>query len=98
MKHLLVGSAFAVVCIWLGAGDRLPLVKTLSQRRHAAVDLATTAKFRDGEGSMGLLVPDLSADDAQVKRLLSQMTLEEKIGQMTQAEQDQIQDPADIEN
>lgn len=39
----------------------------------------------------------LSSYDAQVKQLLSQMTLEEKIGQMTQPEQDQLKDFADIE-
>src|SRR5215471_4135714 len=40
----------------------------------------------------------LSSFDAQVKPLLAKMTLEEKIGQMTQAEQNELKDPADIEN
>ena len=40
----------------------------------------------------------LSSYDAQVKPLLAKMTLDEKIGQMTQAEQDALKDPADIEN
>ena len=40
----------------------------------------------------------LSSFDPQVKELLAQMTLEEKIGQMTQADQEYIKDPADIEN
>src|SRR6185369_13300800 len=40
----------------------------------------------------------LSAYDPQAKALLAQMTLEEKIGQMTQPEQDQLKDPADVEN
>jgi beta-glucosidase len=39
----------------------------------------------------------LSSYDIQVKQLLSQMTLDEKIGQMTQAEQDAIKDLNDIE-
>jgi beta-glucosidase len=39
----------------------------------------------------------LSDYDAKVNALLAQMTLEEKIGQMTQAEQDALKDPADIE-
>ena len=36
--------------------------------------------------------------DPQVKALLAKMTLDEKIGQMTQAEQNALKDPADIEN
>src|ERR1041385_2167718 len=39
----------------------------------------------------------LSSYDAQVKPLLAQMTLEEKIGQMTQPEQNELKDPADVE-
>jgi len=39
----------------------------------------------------------LSSFDPQVKPLLSRMTLEEKIGQMTQPEQDALKDPADLE-
>ena len=39
----------------------------------------------------------LSSYDAQVKELLSKMTLEEKIGQMIQADQEHLQNPADIE-
>jgi len=40
----------------------------------------------------------LSSFDPQVKPLLARMTLEEKIGQMTQPEQDALKDPADLEN
>ncbi len=40
----------------------------------------------------------LSSFDPQIKALLAQMTLEEKIGQMTQPDQEQIKDLADIEN
>lgn len=40
----------------------------------------------------------LSSYDSQVKELLSKMTLEEKIGQMTQAEHGGLKDKADVEN
>jgi beta-glucosidase len=40
----------------------------------------------------------LSSYDPQVKALLAQMTLDEKIGQMTQPEQNELKDLADIEN
>src|ERR1017187_3149552 len=40
----------------------------------------------------------LSSYDAQIKPLLASMTLEEKVGQMTQPDQDFIKDLSDIEN
>src|SRR5580658_928656 len=40
----------------------------------------------------------LSSFDSQVKPLLARMTLDEKIGQMTQPDQDYIKDLSDIEN
>jgi len=40
----------------------------------------------------------LSSFDAQVKPLVARMTLEEKIGQMTQPDQERIKDLSDIEN
>jgi beta-glucosidase len=40
----------------------------------------------------------LSSYDDQVKRVLAQMTLDEKIGQMTQPEQSELKEPADIEH
>jgi beta-glucosidase len=40
----------------------------------------------------------LSSYDAQIKPILAKMTLEEKIGQMTQPEQSALKDQADIEN
>ncbi len=40
----------------------------------------------------------LSSFDPQVKALLARMTLDEKIGQMTQPEQSALEDQADIEN
>lgn len=39
----------------------------------------------------------LSSFDPQVQELLAKMTLDEKIGQMTQAEQDALRDPNDIQ-
>jgi beta-glucosidase len=39
----------------------------------------------------------LTSNDAQARALLAQMTLDEKIGQMTQAEQHQLKDEADIQ-
>jgi len=41
--------------------------------------------------------PKLSSYDAQAKALLGTMTLDEKIGQMVQAEQDKITDDKDVE-
>src|ERR1044072_6821349 len=38
-----------------------------------------------------------SAYDAQARELLGQMTLEEKVGQMTQAEQDALKEPSDVQ-
>jgi beta-glucosidase len=40
----------------------------------------------------------LASFDPQAKALVAKMTLEEKVGQMTQAEQDALKDPADLEN
>ncbi|WP_321473759.1 glycoside hydrolase family 3 N-terminal domain-containing protein [uncultured Paludibaculum sp.] len=40
----------------------------------------------------------LSSYDPQVKELLARMTLDEKIGQMTQPDQEALKDEADIEN
>ena len=40
----------------------------------------------------------LSSFDRQVKPMVARMTLDEKIGQMTQPEQDGLKDPADLEN
>jgi beta-glucosidase len=39
----------------------------------------------------------LKSYDAQARELLAQMTLEEKIGQMTQAEQDALKEPSDVQ-
>jgi hypothetical protein len=54
--------------------------------------------------SAGILEPQrrsransLKANDAKVRALLSQMTLEEKVGQMIQANQASLKDPSDVE-
>src|ERR1039458_4856712 len=39
----------------------------------------------------------LSSFDSQVKELLARMTLDEKIGQMTQADKEYVKDPTDVE-
>jgi beta-glucosidase len=62
---------------------------------HCAVDgfalASTTAKGKSPAPKR------LSSFDGRVRELLSRMTLEEKIGQMTQAEQEALKDPAEIE-
>src|SRR5262249_17474532 len=50
-----------------------------------------------GAASLGKTSTALSSFDNQANALLSKMTLEEKIGQMTQAEQDALKDITDIE-
>ncbi len=73
--------------------------------RHATTGLM---RIRIAFGLAGLLLcvlaisappapKPLSSYDGQVKKLLAQMTLEEKIGQMTQPEQSALKDPADVE-
>ena len=39
----------------------------------------------------------LKAFDAQVAPIVAKMTLDEKVGQMTQPEQNALKDPADVE-
>src|SRR5580658_2283627 len=51
---------------------------------------------RQSTFAAGLAKP-LSSFDPQAKALLAQMTLEEKIGQMTQPDQESIKDLSDIE-
>ncbi|HEX8149545.1 MAG TPA: glycoside hydrolase family 3 N-terminal domain-containing protein [Pyrinomonadaceae bacterium] len=49
-----------------------------------------------GQGGRGGPRP-LTSYDAQARELLNQMTLEEKVGQMTQAEQDALKEPSDVQ-
>ena len=48
-------------------------------------------------GAAGAVPPKLSAHDVRVNALLARMTLDEKIGQMTQPDQEFLKDEADIE-
>jgi beta-glucosidase len=74
----------------LGISDSIINVKTLfrwiafSGALACAVFMAAQAPKR------------FSSYDAQVKPILAQMTLDEKIGQMTQPDQEGIADPADV--
>ena len=53
---------------------------------------------RGGGGGRGGRGPRaLSSYDPQARELLGQMTLEEKVGQMTQAEQDALKEPSDVQ-
>src|ERR1044071_5273188 len=45
-----------------------------------------------------LRAKSLPANDAKVRELLSRMTLEEKVGQMVQANSGSLKDPSDVEN
>jgi beta-glucosidase len=51
----------------------------------------------DAAQSGAMSIKPLSSYDGKVREILSRMTLEEKIGQMTQAEQDALHDRGDIE-
>jgi len=59
----------------------------------AALFLAAAASLAGAPGPK----KRLSSHDAEAKALLARMTLEEKVGQMVQAEQDQVGDGTDIE-
>lgn len=62
---------------------------------HAAVEGLASASVNAKRNSP---VPKrLSSFDGRVRELLARMTLQEKIGQMTQAEQEALKDPAEIE-
>ena len=53
---------------------------------------------RGGGGQRGGRGPRaLASYDPQARELLGQMTLEEKVGQMTQAEQDALKEPSDVQ-
>lgn len=62
-----------------------------------AVGLTLPALVNASQASAAAAVKPLSSYDRQAQELLSRMTLEEKIGQMTQAEQDALKDRDDIE-
>lgn len=71
-------------------------------RTWSAVLAVCAALFIIGTASSGRTAPPpaktrFSSYDAKAKQLLAKMTLEEKVGQMTQAEQDKLTDEKDME-
>ena len=80
--------------------DRRDFIKSAAAAGAAALvapPLGEAAQRRRGRRGAGRGPGRLSAYDPQVRELLSRMTLEEKIGQMTQAEQDALKEPADVQ-
>jgi beta-glucosidase len=74
-----------------------PIISTNGEIIHSATAISNNQK-KDQTTTVGDLdsdLPDLSIDE-KVNRLISQMSLEEKIGQMTQVEKNSIK-PGDIE-
>ncbi len=69
--------------------------------KSAALGVASTAAsaaLNAAEAAREPRPPNLKSHDPQVRALMSQLTLEEKVGQMVQAEQSGLKDVADIEN
>ncbi len=60
-----------------------------------AGSMVASARMREPQKRRGL--SSLKANDAKVHSLLSQMTLEEKVGQMIQANQASLKDSSDVE-
>src|SRR5829696_8858330 len=84
--------------------DRRDFIKSAAAAGAAAlvapawVEAAQRRGRRRGGGRRaGGGVRPLTSYDAQARELLNQMTLEEKVGQMTQAEQDALKEPADVQ-
>ncbi len=69
-------------------------------RYLAALCLAAAGAYLASQQASSAAAPGkpLSSFDPQVKALLARMTLEEKIGQMTQPDQENIKDLSDIEH
>ncbi|MFL6253679.1 MAG: glycoside hydrolase family 3 protein [Pyrinomonadaceae bacterium] len=81
--------------------DRRDFIKSAAVAGTAALvapEWVEAAQRRGGGRRAGGGARPLSSYDAQARELLSQMTLEEKVGQMTQAEQDALKEPADVQN
>lgn len=84
--------------------DRRDFIKSAAAAGAAAlvapewVEAAQRRGQRRGGGRRaGGGVRPLTSYDAQARELLNQMTLEEKIGQMTQAEQDALKESSDVQ-
>src|SRR3990172_474634 len=79
---------------------KMPSPPRLASRLALLSGVAVLSTFA---ASCGTPRPDARASDPlagnepRVEELLAQMTLAEKVGQMTQADQEFLQDPADIE-
>ncbi len=85
--------------------DRRDFIKSAAAAGAAALvapELVEAAqrrgRRRGGVRRAGGGVRPLTSYDAQARELLNQMTLEEKVGQMTQAEQDALKEPSDVQN
>src|SRR5262249_5202948 len=73
-------------------------MRTWPPALRAAVALALAAiAFLSMAAAPAASRPRLSAHYAEARALLARMTLEEKVGQMTQAEQSQLKDVKDIQ-
>ena len=75
---------------------------TINRRKFLEVSALTlagsmvaSARMREPQKRRG--ASSLKSNDAKVHSLLSQMTLEEKVGQMIQANQASLKDPSDVE-
>ena len=75
---------------------------TINRRKFLEVSALTlagsmvaSARMREPQKRRG--ASSLKANDAKAHSLLSQMTLEEKVGQMIQANQASLKDPSDVE-
>ena len=75
--------------------------KSMRRRQFIETNLAVVAGSLLGPtvaaSQSSSLKRRLSSEDPKIRSLLSRMTLEEKIGQMTQAEQNALEDERDIE-
>jgi beta-glucosidase len=76
-------TTFRSIRVWA-----LPLIPLIAAGAIITADGAVHGAGRD---------QSLTAFDGQVKALLSQMTLDEKVGQMCQPDQSSLKDPTDIE-
>jgi beta-glucosidase len=74
--------------------ERIKIVRMIILRVAVLLGLASTLCVMAAFQIKGGQTPR----DSEVKELLARMTLEEKVGQMTQPEQSALKDPADIEN
>jgi beta-glucosidase len=81
--------------------DRRDFIKSAAVAGAATLvvpEWAEAAQRRGRRGGGGRGPRPLSSYDAQARELLAQMTLEEKVGQMTQAEQDAVmKEPGDVQ-